>query len=183
VLSISELSTRISALIRGRPRANAEFRGLLAQAHEWTTDRQEALTRVFEIGSYDRFDWYQERGVIIFSSTGKPKVVADLQFVGSISNRTKTWLWSWANDSVDESLTKAAHHVSRIGASRGFERLTVAKWRADEIDGWEMTFIQAMLTTAEGVYRTPKRQGFTFMTLSNVRWATADEWYEPATDA
>lgn len=175
---VSHIVTMLAAGLRGRPRATAEFRDFLTEAYEWATSRQNALKRVYEIESYERFDWYQERGVIIFSSERTPRVVADIQFVGSTSKLTKTWLWAWANASFSAPLTKAAEHVRHVGERRMYERLTRAKWHADDTDGWEMTAIQAKLVGAEGMYRTPTQTGAAFMTLGNVRWAASDEWYQ-----
>jgi len=183
VLSLREWQIRITALFRGQPRQSAEFRELVERACEWTNGRQATLKRQFNIGEYERYDWYQERGIIIFSTAGNPQVVANIQFVGSLSNRTQTWLWAWANSTLDEQLTLHSRQVQQTGKERGFDKLTTAKWRADEADGWEMTSVQAMLTTAQGVYRSPKSSGSSFVTLQNVRRAADDEWYEPAPDA
>jgi len=42
---------------------------------------------------------------------------------------------------------------------------------ADEHDGWGMTAVAAHLLEADGAYRTPGDNGFTYMLLSNVRHA------------
>jgi hypothetical protein len=175
---VAAIVTMLVARLRGRPHATDEFRDFLSDAYDWATSRQDALKRVYEIGSYGRFDWFQEKGLIIFSNDGVPRVAADIQFVGSTSKLTKTWLWAWANTSFLAPLTRAAEHVRHVGEGRMYERLTRAKWHADDTDGWEMTAIQAKLVGAEGMYRTPTRTGATFMTLANVRWASPDEWYE-----
>ena len=173
---------RTALFLRGRPRETQEFQDVIREACEWTTNRQETLKRVFEIGTYERFDWYQEKGIIVFSTSGSPKVVADIQFVGSISKLTHSWLWAWNNETFLEPVTRASEHVRHAGESAGYDKLTRAKWYADDTDGWEMTSVQALWTGAEGVYRTPSSVGSTFMTLSKVRWAEADQWYEPAED-
>lgn len=173
---------RTALFLRGRPRETREFQDLIRDACEWTSNRQEALKRVFEIGTYERFDWYQEKGIIVFSTAGSPKVVADIQFAGSISNLTQSWLWAWRNETFLEPVTRASAHVRHVGERAGFAKLTRAKWRANDTDGWEMTSIQALWTGAEGVYRTPSGAGSTFMTLSKVRWAQEDQWYEPTDD-
>ena len=179
--SFSLYLTRAKLFLQGKPQVSAEFRDLVGEACEWTSNRQDALKRVFEIGTYERFDWYQEKGIIVFSTAGSPRVVADIQFAGSISRLTRSWLWAWNNDSFLEPVARASEHVRHEGESAGYLRLTQAQWHADETDGWEMTSIQALWTGAEGVYRTPSGpSGSTFMTLSNVRWAAQDQWYEPA---
>jgi hypothetical protein len=99
------------------------------------------------------------------------RVVADVQFVGSISSRSGTGLWAWDNPTVSTGMTRAVQRVRRFGERRGIRRLTEAKWPADEVDGWEMTSIAARLTGAEGAYRSPEANGATFLLLTNVRRA------------
>jgi hypothetical protein len=173
---------RAALFLRGRPPETREFQELLRNAREWAATRQDALKRVFEIGSYERFDWYQEKGIIIFSNAGSPKVVADVQFAGSISFLTHSWLWAWRNETFLEPVTRASEQVREAGERAGYEKLTRPKWYADENDGWDMTSIQSLWTSAEGLYRSRSETGSTFMTLSRVRWAKEDEWYVRAED-
>jgi hypothetical protein len=83
VLSIREWQIRIAAFLRGRPPESPEFRELVERAAEWTSGRQATLERQFGIGAYERYDWYQERGVIVFSTGGRPAVMADIHFAGT----------------------------------------------------------------------------------------------------
>ena len=69
------------------------FVGLVARAHEYLTARQDALQREFRLGSWPRWDWDQDTGELVFSRDGVPHVVADFQFVGSISTVSDTWRW------------------------------------------------------------------------------------------
>jgi hypothetical protein len=71
-------------------------------------------------------------------------------------------------------LSEDSRKVRALGARHGYDKLTTAKWGADETDGWEMASLQAELTGAEGVYRSPDKDGATFLTLRNVRWARPD---------
>jgi hypothetical protein len=108
---------------------------------------------------------------LVFSENAVPKVIADIQFVGSISTRSDTWLWAWANDSVDPQLSSSMGAVRDYGEKHGFNHLTSKKWHAHEVDGWEMTSIAALLLKARGAYRTPGDTGFTFMVMTDIRWA------------
>ncbi|HEX5872286.1 MAG TPA: hypothetical protein VFY65_17780, partial [Longimicrobium sp.] len=123
-------------------------------------------------GGYEHYDWDQESGQIVFSDSGVAKVVADVQFVGSTSTRSGTWLWAWDNPSIDAGLSRAVRKVRSFGQRHRIERLTEPKWEADEVDGWEMTSIAARLTRAEGAYRSPGENGATFLLLTNVRPAS-----------
>ena len=80
-------------------------------------------------------------------------------------------MWAWSNASLDDLLTEDSHLVRKLGEKHGYAKLTVPKWRATEIDAWEMTAFQAELTGAAGAYRSHQPNGATFLTLHNVRWA------------
>ena len=48
----------------------------------------------------------------MFSNEGQAqRLVADIVFVGSVSKRSNTWLWSWANPSVDKGLSAPLRKV------------------------------------------------------------------------
>jgi hypothetical protein len=151
---------------------SSELLKLIASATEYLRERQDDLSSKFRLTQWPRYDWDQGTGQLIFSDDGKARVIADIQFVGSISTRSDTWLWSWANDSNDGALTVSAATARKYGESHEMEHLTTATWHAHEEDGWEMTSVTAFLTSAMGAYRTPKEQGFTYMVLTGVRWAT-----------
>ena len=144
----------------------------LSQSNAYLKACNERLKSEFSISKYKRYDWDQWRGELVFSDDGVPKVSARIQFSGSISNRSGTWLWSWANPSDIRAMTTGSVRVREYGAKMGFERLTEAKWKADEVDGWEMTAVMAKVLEAEGGYRTPADFGFTYMVLTDVRKVT-----------
>jgi hypothetical protein len=148
-----------------------KFRDLVTRAHDYLTGRQEELRQRFSLHSWPRWDWNQDSGQLVFSADGVPKVIADIQFVGSVSSSTGTWLWSWANPWFDERWTKDVRDVRLFGEAHGVWQLTTAKWEADEVDGWEMTSITAYVLQAKGAYRTPGEAGLTYMVMSDVRWA------------
>ncbi len=149
-----------------------DFDTLLDRAQGYLQARQAALGADYQLWDLPRYDWYQETGQLIFSDEGRPCVIADIQFVGSISTKSDTWLWSWANDSVDPKLHEKLAYVRNYGTERSFERLTTSSWHGHETDGWEMTCIASYLLQAAGAYRTPKESGFTYMVMTNVAWAT-----------
>jgi hypothetical protein len=151
--------------------SEGEYVEFLTGSHEYLTERQARLESEFRLGSWARWDWDQATGEIVFSDSGRAAVVADVQFVGSVSSRSGTWLWAWANTSVDPLLRTAVEQVRIYGREHGVKKLVEEKWEADEVDGWEMTSISARLLESEGAYRAPKENGATFLLLDNVRWA------------
>lgn len=139
----------------------APFEALIKSAQTYLRGCQAELDKEYRLGRWPRYDWYQETRQLIFSENGVAKVAADIQFVGSISTESDTWLWAWANDSVDPQLSASMGMVRNYGDEHGFDHLTIKKWHGHEVDGWEMTSIAAFLLKARGAYRTPKDTGFT----------------------
>lgn len=150
----------------------APFEALIETAQTCLRACQAELGEEYRLWHWSRYDWHQETRQLIFSEGGVAKVTADIQFVGSISTESDTWLWSWANDSVDPQLSASMIKVRDYGKEHGFTQLTGKKWHAHEVDGWEMTAVAAFLLKARGAYRSPKENGLTFMVMTDVRWVT-----------
>lgn len=148
------------------------FEEFLRQSEQYLRTVIAASKAEFKLDSYQRYDWDQWRGELVFSSKGIPKVVAQIQFVGSISTKTNTWLWAWANPSFLEPVRRSVLRVREFGKEHGLNRLTQDKWEAEEVDGWEMTAVAARLLEAKGAYRSPDENGFTFMVFTDLREAS-----------
>lgn len=147
------------------------FERLLSDATAFLNEQQTKLMNEYRLGDYERFDWNQETGQLVFSSQGRRRVIADIVFAGSVSTQSNTWLWSWANGSLLENVKARMREVRRYGNTRNFMKLAAAHWDATEEDGWEMTAIAAYLLGAAGVYRSPNERGFTFLVITGAAWA------------
>jgi hypothetical protein len=150
---------------------DAAFGQLVSEAVAYLQTRQDQLYSRYALGSYPRYDWNLETGQLIFSENGRARVVADIQFVGSISTRSNTWLWSWANQSVFESVKHRVRQVRAYGDEHRYLKLASAYWAAEEADGWEMTAITAHLIGAAGAYRSRDDRGFSFLVVTDINWA------------
>lgn len=117
----------------------------------------------------DRWDLDQNAGKLTFSLNGEPSVTANFQFVGSVSNQTGTWLWSWANKSVQRQVSERLNAVKAYGETHGYERLVVPTWAAEEYDGWQMTAVSAYILKADAAYRAPFAGGLSFLLLFDVK--------------
>lgn len=147
------------------------FVDLVTRSHEYLTARQDALRDEFGVGRWKRWHWDQDTGLLVFFDDSVARVVAEVQFVGSVSTISRTWLWAWANPTIDQALTRGLAEVRALGEEQGIPQLTTAKWDANETDGWEMTSITAYVLQAKGGYRTPDDHGFLYMVMSSIAWA------------
>jgi hypothetical protein len=143
----------------------------VTESHNYLTERQDVLMAEYKLGEHKRFDWDQDMGSLVFSNDGVVAVIAKVQFVGSISTKSNTWLWSWANSTVQDNVKDQMHIVHDFGKKSGYDALTTDKWEGDEVDGWEMTSITAHLLNAKGAYRTSSENGFTYMVITEIQWA------------
>jgi hypothetical protein len=154
------------------PRAtHRELAELLERAVEYAEVRQNAVAQQFRLSDHERYDWHQDPAQLVFSNHGVAAVVADVQFVGSVSTRSNTWLWSWANESLVESARESIRQVRSYGEDRGLMKLACAYWEAEEEDGWQMAAVSAFLLQAKGIYRSPDEHGYTFLVMTDVKWA------------
>lgn len=147
----------------------ATWEPLISEATEQLKAKQKILAEQFSLAKHERWDWDQETSEITFSNNGKPAVTARIQFVGSVSTTGGTWLWSWANEHVNQPVFEDILRLREFGDEHDYPNLTTPLWPADEADGWEMTALAAMHLSADGAYRTPSNTGFTFMVLSGVK--------------
>jgi uncharacterized protein DUF6882 len=149
----------------------SKFVELLTSAYTYLTQRQEHLTEIYGLSTYERWDWDDERSAVVFSNGGIPRVIAASQLVGSVSTKTGTWLWAWSNQHIEPRHRRDLDEVRRYGEHHGIWQLTTPKWEADETDGWEMTSIAAYVLQAKGAYRMPNRHLFSFAIFDEVTWA------------
>lgn len=142
---------------------------LISNSFQYLQEKQADFLSEFEIESYERWDWKQDEGRLIFSNDDIPLVEADIQFVGTISTVRKTWLWAWANQSLNENIKSESRFLKDEFNDFGYEKLSSARWTATEEDGWEMTAILAKETNAIGAYRTPSEDRYVYMIVTAAR--------------
>lgn len=151
------------------PMSEGEFKGFLQQANWFMRGLMDENQKALQIDTYQRFDWNQWRGELVFSTGGTPKVVARIQIVGFHSAKSKAWGWAWANPSYLASVRQAVLRAREFGTERAILRLIQPKWEATESDAWAMTALTARLSEAKGAYRCPSQDGFVYMTFSEIR--------------
>jgi len=111
----------------------------------------------------------QDTGDLVFSLADGTKAVAPAQIIGTFNSEDQTWLWAWANPSVDEKLRKDALKVRKYGEEHHIDRLTKRKWVGTEEEAWAMTALAVKLCGEQGAYRGPAGETYVFMTFGEVK--------------
>lgn len=146
------------------------FHELVCDSFSFIDSRHKKFMSDYNIGSYGRYDWDQRTGKLVFSNEGVPKVEAEIQFSGTFSSVSNTWMWAWANTYLEESIKSSSRLVKTLGEELGLKQLVAGRYAADEVDGWEMTSVLAKKLNAIGVYRTSSEDGYTYMVITDAQW-------------
>jgi hypothetical protein len=146
------------------------FQLLIRNALEYV-EKQKAWCRDrFDLYRFHRMDYEQETGEMIFSDPGvHPKVVAEFQFIGSLSSTSRTWLWAWDNPYLLEKPTEAVHQVRQFGEKHQLNKLITPKWPASEDDAMEMNALAAYVLKADGIYNFPSDNIGVYVVLTDIR--------------
>jgi len=130
-----------------------QYLELLEESRLYLDKQQAECDQEYRLNYFNRMDYEQETGMMIFSDVGViPRVVADYQIVGSLSERSNTWLWAWDNPYLLENTFQDIRKVKKFGDKNDIDKLTSPTWEATEQDAWDMTAIAANLLKARGAY-------------------------------
>ncbi|RJG48631.1 DUF6882 domain-containing protein [Motilimonas pumila] len=147
---------------------DAAYHQLVRDSFHYLQHKQADLIARHDLNQYDRWDWDQASEHLIFSLNGQQQLAAQVSFSGSISSKSNTWMWAWANTSLLSNIKAQSKALQQLGEANSFLALEAAIWPADETDGWEMTAVMAKHLNAIGAYRTKDDSGFTYMVIHSV---------------
>lgn len=106
----------------------------------------------YDVDWYDNWFYNQTTGLLTFS-TGDVELNFRYFNVGSFSQKSNTWKWSWDNNSILENVKNQTSTVKEFGENAAFSKLTTGCFPSDEYEAWEFVAIAATLTKGIGVYR------------------------------
>lgn len=149
-----------------------KFEEIINESYKVIEKSQQDIIEKFNLGKHERWDWYQDTGLLIWSHEGKEVVKAKIDFAGTLCTNSNTWLWAWGNSSLLENIKSESRKVRDIGEEYNILKLACGKWDADEIDGWEMTTIMAKQLDAIAVHRAPSEyNSYVYMVIREISWA------------
>jgi len=152
-----------------------EFASLLKKSREYLLGQQEMITKQYGLGDYERMDYEQDTGIMIFTVKGGRKVIMSFQVVGSISDRSNTWMWSWDNPYLLENVTEGMFKVKEYGEKNGLEKLVNPRWPGNDDDGWEMTAIATWVLKAKGAFSFLSDEMLVFVVFKDIKWSEVGE--------
>jgi hypothetical protein len=157
----------------GAPKAPSWYREWRALAFDELLTKQGQLETEQQLGAWPRYDYDLEHGSLTFSDESGPRVVAEVEAVGTTS--AKDWLWSWANESLPRSSTGAAPQVRAFGAEHRIDELVSRSVKAEKPEqlGWELMAAAVKVVEAMGGYKCPaKTGGALFLLIRSIRFVS-----------
>ena len=142
------------------------------EAFETFRTKQNVLTETYKLASWQRYDYDVQAGTLTFSDEGRPKVLADIQVIGTIGS--EDWLWGWANDNWPAVSTDGMRAVRDFGVEHGIEELTTEYLESDDLPGlgWMLAAISARVLEAEGAYRAPSGAGAVYLLIRSIEFVS-----------
>lgn len=112
------------------------------------------------------------RGVILFGTREYP-----IQFIGSESNSSGTWLWGWENiNHFPDAVVRLANDTNKLGEAWQLEPLTADEFDLTDIfNGHNLSIVTCGLADGYCYYRCPHGGGAFFTAVTGV----PDEVFAP----
>jgi hypothetical protein len=149
------------------PAFDAEWDELTAELEA----RNEDLHERFALGDHDRYDVDLEKESIVFSTGGKPQVVARATLIATLSSASRTWAWGGYNKNLPDAVRKASAALVDSIPERDMWEISTPVFPVDEGTAWALAALVCERCGGHGVYRTPSDKGRVFLLLRDVREA------------
>ena len=111
-----------------------EQRQLFTTAYEDGRLKQADARDRWHISKFDRWDFDRDARTLTFWDPSLPRLIADVRLVGSFSNLSNTFQWSWVLFPDGEPMTAGISYLRAFGEVRGLARLGTDKFPCDEVN-------------------------------------------------
>jgi Family of unknown function (DUF6882) len=155
-------------LTQGSGQIPSDFATLQKMSIEELKLKTEGHVNIWGLDRIERWDLSQESGELVFTLRDDLRAVAPAQLIGTYNTEDKTWLWAWANPSIEDKLKVDALKVRKYGEEHQITKLTQRKWTGTEDDAWAMVALAVKLCDKQGAYRGPAGSTQVFIAFGGV---------------
>ncbi len=146
----------------------AELLQLIAVAADEQDARLAAARDNLGIGGASEWAADLAAGTISFTSPSRV-LTGPVQFIGSYSPATSTWLWGWANTGLPEHVTTSVSAAAAHGDANGITALTAPKLGGvDESLATELAVVAIHLAGAGTLYRAAAGENVVFLAFGEL---------------
>lgn len=114
-------------------------------------------------------NWFYDQATCLLTfSTGDVELNFSFFTLGSFSEKSNTWKWSWDNEHTLDRVKEQSFLVKAFGEQAKFPKLTAGLFESDEAEAWEFAAIAVHVTKAMGVYRPVSDQLKIFLIITEL---------------
>jgi len=157
------------ASFQGNAQLPSDFATLQKLSIEELKLKTDAHRAVLGLDRIKRWDLDQDTGELVFSLADGMKASAPAQIIGTYNTEDHTWLWAWANSSIEDKLKTDALKLRKYGEEHHVDRLTQQKWVGTEDDAWAMVAVAVKLCGEQGGYRGPAGATHVFIAFGETK--------------
>ncbi len=151
-----------------------DFDSMLRSSMEELLRLTQAHQSVWGFGTEEEWQLDQDQGSLIFKFPGRT-AIAPVQIIGTYDLQASMWMWAWANPLIANSVKADSVRLKEYGEQHGIQRLAASEWLGQESDCWYMAALACFLAGANGAYRGPAADTYTFMTFRELAHHPAPE--------
>jgi hypothetical protein len=129
-----------------------EFKQLIERSRGHLEALTSAHAGTWRLGQEENWDMNQEEGILRFHFKDGTLAEAPGQAIGSYNVQQRSWLWAWANRSIDEHLSRDSARLRSLGEAQGFPLLTTESFETDLYWARAMGALAAMHCDRQGAY-------------------------------
>jgi hypothetical protein len=168
VITLLVLTVLTPCLEQDQTTLPSDFATLQKLSIEELQLKTEAHKKAWGLDKILRWDFNQGSGQLEFSLPDGMKAISPAQIIGTYNSEDHTWLWAWANSSIEEKLQADARQLLKYGEEHHIDRLTKRKWVGTEEDAWAMAALAVKVCGKQGAYRGPAGATKVFMVFGEV---------------
>jgi hypothetical protein len=116
-------------------------------------EQNEVWIEKYRIRDWPRWDYSLDDATLTFSQEGSPKVVCQMQAVGSVQD--ESWEWSWGNANLPEPCKTRMFEIREFGKTKEWSKLTSLFLDNSDYLGWELASVSVHLLGGKATYRCP----------------------------
>ncbi|MEV6348406.1 DUF6882 domain-containing protein [Actinoplanes sp. NPDC051851] len=115
--------------------------------------RQSSMTVQYELHTGDvQHYWTMADSSIAWSRAGKPFLYGRFTLIGTVAHGPRTWLWSWANETLPSNVLGDMDKVRRYGEEHGFPLLSAPGFQIDPKSLSQAQMVAADILGADGLW-------------------------------
>lgn len=146
-----------------------EFDSFLDEACNELDTKYQYLVDEFGLGSHDSFVVEYEEQSLLFFCKEKPVIKAKILPVASHVPEKDSLVWFWSNSNLPDSVKEHSAAVKKLYDVTGYELFNNPSVECDEGMAWEIAAMACKCLGAQGVYRVPQGNLFSYLLLTEVQ--------------